>query len=917
MLEAKNRKTIKRRTRKTLAVLFAVILLVQCMTPSAFAVGAVETAKNAGSLISAGVYHSMALKADGTVVAWGCRGVYNAGQCNVPSGLGDVVAIAANIYYSMALKADGTVTAWGEKPLDNEPTGLGDVVAIAAGKYHSMALKSDGTVAAWGDNYDGQCTVPPGLNNVVAISAGGYHSMALKSNETVVAWGRNDDGQCNVPSGLTDVVAIAAGEYHSLALKSDGTVVAWGGGPGYSYGACAVPSGLTDVVAIAAGGYHSMALKSNGTVVAWGAKGEFIEAGQCDVPSGLTNVVAIAAGGYHSMALKSDGTVVAWGDNDNGQCNVPTGLNLSGRCLNNILINNGAWPFDFDLDAVTHTLDVPNAVDSIGISPIADNDIQIKVQGDTKVSGSTTDIPLNIGETTITIDTVDTSTGLYCPYTVTVTRGMPDYTNANLNKLETGTGVLSPAFDPDTTAYTVSVGNTISSIGITACPEDGSATTTINGQSVGTGEQTVSVSLDIGDNVIPVVVRAGDMTTTKDYTITVVRGPSSNAGLSALSAGTGSLSPAFDADTVAYSVQTAGSIHSIDITAVTAEPGAELTIGGQTAQSNTPTTVSLDNGANLIPIVITAPDGATQKSYILSVNGTVSDADLTSLSVSGLSLNETFSPGTTDYTLGVGNGVDTLELTATTSDDGALMIIDGAIVGNGNSTDIPLGEGENTAQIMVVAQNASTKTYTLTVTREGTLTITTDSLPLGIIGAAYSVTLEAAGGSGGYTWGATGLPGWLALSADGVLGGTPDTDGQYSIDLTVTDTNSNTATKTLTLTIKKGCGNGAYVIETDGDGAYTGGYSNDGLLQLTVNSGVSGFTYFRANISTVTGHTGNEICVFIHIRNGAQKGFSFNEADYDTVHASGAAFNVQPGDVIEVYIVDALSNGAGTNPAVL
>ncbi len=616
------------------------------------------------------------------------------------------------------------------------------------------------------------------------------------------------------------------------------------------------------------------------------------------------------------MALKSDGTVVAWGHNERDQCNVPPGLNLS-RYLNNILINNGAWPLDFDRDTLSYTLNVPNVVGFIGISPIADNDIQIKVQGAVKDSGSTTDIALNIGETTITIDTLNTSTELSSTYTVTVNRATPDYTNANLNKLETGTGVLSPAFDPDTTAYTVRVDNTISSIDITACPEDGSATTTIGGQSVGTGEQTVSVPLDIGDNVIPIEVRAGNVTTTKDYTITVVRGPSSNAGLSALSAGTGTLSPAFDADTVAYSVQTADSIRSVDITAVTAEPGAELTVGGQTAQSGTPFAVSLANGANLIPIVITAPDGATQKSYIISVNGTVSDADLSGLSVSGHSLGETFAPDTTAYTVGVGNGVSTIEVTAETSDSKALMIIDGAIVGSGDSTSIPLEEGENTVEIMVVAQDASTKTYTLTVTREETLTITTASLPLGIIGAAYSQTLEATGGSGGYTWSATGLPDGFSLSTVGVLSGTPGTHGQSSIVFTATDANSNTVTKTLTLTIKKGCGNGAYVVESDGDSAYTGSYSNDGLLQLTVNSGVKGLTYFRTNISTVTGHVGNEICVFIHMRNGVQIGFSFNEADYDTVHISGAAFNVQPGDVIEAYIVDGLSNNTGESPVVL
>ena len=516
------------------------------------------------------------------------------------------------------------------------------------------------------------------------------------------------------------------------------------------------------------------------------------------------------------MALKSDGTVVVWGDSDCGQCNVPSGLNLI-RYLDNILIDNGSWPFDFDPDTLSYTLEVNNAVDSIGMSPLANDDIQIEVQGDTKASCSTTDVSLNVGQNTIIIDAVDRrNTGLMHTYTITVNRATPD--NANLDKLATGTGILSPAFD---------------------------------------------------------------------------------------------------ADTAAYSVQTADAINSIDITAAMVEPHAELTIGGKTAQSGTPVTVSLDNGANLIPIIVTAPDGATQKSYIISVNGTVSDADLKSLSVSGHSLGETFAPDTTSYTVGVGNGVSSIDVTAETSDSKALMLIDGVIVDSGDSASIPIGEGENVAKIMVVAQDASTKTYTLTVTREKTLTITTDSLPLGIIGAAYSETLAATGGSGGYTWSVTGLPDGFSLSTGGVLSGTPKTGGRYSIKLTVTDAHSNTVTKTLTLTIKKGCGNGAYVYESDGDKAYTGSYSNDGLLQLTVNSGVKGLTYFRANISTVTGHVGNESCVFIHIRNGVQIGFSFNEADYDTVHISGAAFNVQPGDVIEVYVVDALSNNAGESPVVL
>jgi alpha-tubulin suppressor-like RCC1 family protein len=50
----------------------------------------------------------------GKVVAWGYNGQ---GQTNVPSGLTDVKAISAGGYHSLALKDDGTVVAWGATAL--------------------------------------------------------------------------------------------------------------------------------------------------------------------------------------------------------------------------------------------------------------------------------------------------------------------------------------------------------------------------------------------------------------------------------------------------------------------------------------------------------------------------------------------------------------------------------------------------------------------------------------------------------------------------------------------------------------------------------------------------------------------------------------------------------------------------------
>ncbi|HUW63491.1 MAG TPA: Ig domain-containing protein [Spirochaetia bacterium] len=382
-------------------------------------------------------------------------------------------------------------------------------------------------------------------------------------------------------------------------------------------------------------------------------------------------------------------------------------------------------------------------------------------------------------------------------------------------------GIIGQPYSASLSAQSGTAPYTWSASGLPAGLTLDSSTGSVSGTPTDTGNFSVAVTVyDMNNEKV-----SATLTLTVNQTFSI--------DLTGLSVSQGTLSPGFDKNIVAYQVYTSSNLSSLDVTVQTADPAAGLTIGGQTAESGVGRSVYLNQGANLIPVVVTAPGGDNQKAYILSVNGTVGDDNLGSLSVSTGSLS--FNPGTTTYNLGsVDSSVSSLSLTASPDDPKALMLLNGGLLPAGVPTAVNLAYGSNEIAVMVVAQDAATKTYTIDVTRN------------------------------------------QATS--------PPTGGEQ------------------------------YTVTPVSDPSYTIGTAAGGVPTMTVNSGVSGFKYFTVTITPVVSQAGNETAVFVQYRSGEQIAINAINTDFNSVNGAQAGFNVQSGDMVKVFIVDALTNQTGSKP---
>ncbi|MCL2680698.1 MAG: hypothetical protein FWF11_04400, partial [Coriobacteriia bacterium] len=268
--------------------------------------------------------------------------------------------------HSLAIKPDGTLWAWGWN--SNARTGLNTTVGnqvvpvqvdtatnwaqVSAGDAHSLATRTDGTLWAWGSNLNartGRSTVTGNqlvpiqvdtATNWTQVSAGWEHSLAIRADGTLWAWGANDNGRTGrgittgntlVPTQVgtaTNWLSVSSGQHHSLGIRSDGTLWAWGNntsgatGLGTLVGVQSTPAQIgtaTNWAQVSAGSFHSLAVRADGTLWTWGSNlngrtGLDTAVGTELVPTQVgneSNWTQASAGTNHSLAIKANGTLWA------------------------------------------------------------------------------------------------------------------------------------------------------------------------------------------------------------------------------------------------------------------------------------------------------------------------------------------------------------------------------------------------------------------------------------------------------------------------------------------------------------------------------------------------------------------------------------------------------------------------------
>ena len=333
----------------------------------------------------------------------------------------------------------------------------------------------------------------------------------------------------------------------------------------------------------------------------------------------------------------------------------------------------------FDKEVTNYTATVANGVDRVTATATAQQagawPLIFTVDG-TNVPDSRT-VRLDAGENLIKAMVTAPDATTVKIYMVTVTRGEADAnSDATLSGLtltdSEGAAVeLTSAFDPATTVYSATVASGIGSLtAVAATSQTGATAVYVDADDTSTAGQ-AGYDLEVGANLVKVMVTAADGVTTKIYMVNVTRAASNDATLSGLTLADSSataiaLTPAFASATTNYTATVASNIDPITLTAAKGHSGATVQFierDGTTTTAGT-ATVSLAAGENLVKVMVTAEDGVTAQIYMVIVTRAASnDATLSGLTLAdsnaaAIALTPAFASATTNYTATVASNID-------------------------------------------------------------------------------------------------------------------------------------------------------------------------------------------------------------------------------------------------------------------
>lgn len=225
-----------------------------------------------------------------------------------------------------------------------------------------------------------------------------------------------------------------------------------------------------------------------------------------------------------------------------------------------------------------------------------------------------------------------------------------------------------------------------------------------------------------------------------DYSFSYVPGTltvigASDATLAGLSTTANSLTPTFDPTTTSYTASVPNAATSVTVTPTLTDANATIQVrvnGGSysaVASGSTSGLLALNPGSNPIDVLVTAQDGATTKTYTITVTRTpLTNALLSSLTFDPyIKATAVSGPDYKDYIGSVNNTVTSITVKPVTQDPTATVKVNGVTVTSGTSSaSIPLSIGANVINTVVTAQDGiTTKTYSITVTRQGNALLST------------------------------------------------------------------------------------------------------------------------------------------------------------------------------------------------